>query len=179
MSTTGDLAAANVEHSERLSKALQALHDIVEPAAPALLPPAPGWYFLAVALLLFVAMALRWLWRRRQAGAYRRQALHELAALRELSIATPHERISALAMLLRRVALHGAARKQVASLNGDAWIAYLGSNSRFAPSAGVAALLLNAPYSKLAVADGADISAAFDYVAEWIRQHRVPGMPAS
>ena len=176
MSTPSSLAAANIE---RLSKALQALHDIVEPAAPALLPPAPAWYVLAVALILVVAMALRWLWRRRQAGAYRRQALLELAALRELSIATPHERISALATLLRRVALHGVARKQVASLSGDAWIAYLSCNSRSAPSASVANLLLHAPYSNLSAGDGSDIGAAYDYVADWIKQHRVPGMHAS
>ena len=176
MSTPSSLAAAN---AERLSKALQALHDIVEPTAPALLPLAPGWYVLAVALILVVAMALRWLWRRRQTGTYRRQALLELAALRDTSIATPHERISALAVLLRRVALHGAPRKQVASLSGDAWIAYLSSNSRYAPSANVASLLSHAPYAKLAAGDGTDIGAAFDYVAAWIKQHRVPGMPAS
>ena len=184
MSIPTSAAAAN---AERISKALQQLHDIVEPAAPAFWPPAPAWYFVGAALLLLVMMAGVWLWRRWQANAYRRQALAELAALRAgpQSIAPPYERTSALASLLRRVALHGAAREKIAALTGDAWIEYLSKQSKTPPSKAVAALLCRGPYADLAATDEiatnhrGDLDAAFVYVEEWIRQHRVAKQPAS
>lgn len=170
--------AANAEH---VTQALQQLHDIVEPAAPAFWPPAPAWYFVGGVVLLLVMMAMVSLWRRWQANAYRRQALGELAALRDgsQSISPPHERISALASLLRRVALHGAAREQVASLSGTAWIEYLSTQSKTSPSETVATLLSRGPYVNFAATDDvatnhrSDLDAAFAYVAEWIKQHRV------
>ena len=184
MSNPASAAAASAEH---VTKALQQLHDIVEPAAPAFWPPAPAWYWVGAVVLVLVVMAMVCLWRRWQANAYRRQALEELAALRDgsQSIAPPHERISALASLLRRVALHGAAREQVASLSGSAWIEYLNAQSKTSPSEAVATLLSRGPYANFAATDeGAtnhrrDLDAAFAFVAEWIKQHRVSGQHAT
>ncbi|MBK9625244.1 MAG: DUF4381 domain-containing protein [Rhodocyclaceae bacterium] len=184
MSNPATVAAAN---AEQVAKALRQLQDIVEPAAPAFWPPAPAWYFVGAALLLLVMMAMVWLWRRWQANAYRRQALGELAALRDgaQSIAPPNERISALASLLRRVALHGAAREQVASLSGSAWIEYLSKQSKTSPSKAVATLLSRGPYAKFLATDEVatnqrgDLDAAFAFVAEWIKQHRVSGQHAA
>ena len=184
MSNSVSVAAAN---AERIGKALQQLHDIVEPAAPSFWPPAPGWYFVGAAVLLLVMMAGVWLWRRWQANAYRRQALSELAALRDgpQSISPPHQRISALASLLRRVALHGAAREQIASLSGSAWIGYLSNQGNRPPGEAVAALLCRGPYANFAANDEiatthrSDMEAAFDYVAEWIKQHRGSARPTA
>ena len=173
-------ASAAAENAARVTKALQQLNDIVEPAAPAFWPPAPGWYLIGALALLLVMMATVWLWRRWQANAYRRQALEELAALRDgpQSISPPHERIGALASLLRRVALHGAAREKVASLSGDAWLDYLRDRSTSSPSPAVANLLSRGPYAKFGMADAvatnhrADLDAAFAYVEVWIKRHR-------
>lgn len=184
MSNPASTAAAS---AERIGKALQQLHDIVEPSAPAFWPPAPGWYFVGGTVLLLVMMAMIKLWRRWQASAYRREALSELAALRDgpQSIAPPHQRISALASLLRRVALHGAAREQIAALSGTRWIEYLSKQAKTPPSIAVAALLCRGPYVNFAANDEIatthrnDLEAAFDYVAEWIEQHRVSGHPTA
>lgn len=184
MSKPTALDAAN---AERVTKALQQLHDIVEPAAPAFWPPAPGWYFIGIALLLLIALSLVWLWRRWQTNAYRRQALGELAALRANahSIKTPQAQITALATLLRRVALHGAVREEVACLTGDAWVAYLGRHSIPPPSPDVAKLLCMGPYANLAIGNqavdkyGAELEAAVAYVDYWIREHRPAARTAS
>ncbi len=184
MSNPASTAAAS---AERIGKTLRQLHDIVEPSAPAFWPPAPGWYFVGGTVLLLVMMAMIKLWRRWRANAYRRQALWELAALREgpQSIAPPHQRISALASLLRRVALHGAAREQVAALSGTAWIEHLSKQATTRPSAAVATLLSRGPYANFAATDEiatayrSDLEAAFDYVTEWIKQHRVSGRPTA
>jgi len=183
MSTPASAAA----NAERVTKALQQLHDIVEPAAPSFWPPAPGWYLVGAAMLLLFMMAILWCWRRWQANAYRRQALGELAMLRDdpQSISPPHVRISALATLLRRVALHSAAREQIASLSGVAWIEYLSRQSNMPPSQAVAALLCRGPYANFAATEEiathhrGDLDAAFAYVAEWIKQHRISGQPAA
>jgi len=174
-------ASVAAENAARVTKALQQLNDIVEPAAPAFWPPAPGWYMVGAVVLLLVVMAFLILWRRWQANAYRRQALSELVALRDgaLSISPPHERISALASLLRRVALQAAAREQVACLSGAAWIEYLSKQSKTPPSPNVATLLCRGPYANFAASGEiatnhrGDLDAAFAYVAEWIKQHRV------
>jgi Domain of unknown function (DUF4381) len=181
MSNTASEAAAN---AERINKALQTLHDIAEPVTPAFWPPAPGWYFVFVAVLLLIALAAVRSWRRWQAGAYRRQALRELAALRDSAHSiSPQQRIGALATLLRRVALYGAPRENLASLSGDAWIDYLSKHSKHSmarPNDGVAKLLSLGPYAKLAADEQGgksqrdDMDAAFAYVAEWIAQHRIP-----
>ena len=178
MSNPATVTAAN---AEQVAKALRQLHDIVEPAAPAFWPPAPAWYFVGAALVLLVMLAMVWLWRRWQANAYRRQALGELADLRDgaQSFNPPNERISALASLLRRVALHGAAREQIACLSGAAWIEYLSKQSNIPPSTAVAELLAHGPYAnfaatvEIATNHRGDLDAAFAYVAVWIKQHRV------
>ena len=95
---------------------LDRLHDVVLPASVRWWPLAPGWY----AVLALLALAGAWLawrsWKHRQANAYRRAALRELAAQRN---------VSAIAELLRRTALVIAPRPVIAGLTGAAWTEWL------------------------------------------------------
>jgi hypothetical protein len=99
---------------------LDHLHDLALPPQVSGWPPAPGW-FVVIALALIAAswLALR-LWRRWQANAYRRAALHELKSLE-----TP----AAIAELLRRTALAVSPRSSVAELIGPAWPDWLTAQS--------------------------------------------------
>lgn len=106
---------------------LDSLHDIIVPAAAPWWPPARGWWWL-VALILWVAAVggLR-RWHRHQQNRYRREALAEIGRCEPL-LRDPALRIagiSAIALILKRAALSAWPRKQVASLTGQAWLAFL------------------------------------------------------
>jgi hypothetical protein len=106
---------------------LSNLRDIVEPAGITWWPPAPGVVLLAVLILLWTAVAALLWWRNRQRNAYRRAALHDLAAIgvRLRSPQTRTDGIRQLSVLLKRVALAAYPRADVASLTGNKWIAFL------------------------------------------------------
>ncbi len=90
------------------------------PEAVSYLPQTGGW--LAVAVLL-VSLLIWWALRRRAAwrrDAWRREALAELAAMEGDT-----RRLAGLPHLLRRCALALAPRVDIASLRGEAWIAWL------------------------------------------------------
>ena len=106
---------------------LDRLHDIVMPPPSAWWPPAPAWsWILGIVLVLLLALVVRsfLLW---QHNRYRREALTELRR-HESSLNDPARRaetLSAIAELLKRVALTAFPREQVAALTGPAWFSFL------------------------------------------------------
>jgi hypothetical protein len=95
---------------------LSNLRDIVLPAEPGLWPLAPGMWLLISSLLSLLAWILWTQYDRRKRNAYRRAGLLLLP-----EVQTNYE----LSVLLKRVALAAFPREQVASLHGDAWVAFL------------------------------------------------------
>jgi hypothetical protein len=101
------------------------LRDIHVPPAPGWWPPAPGWWILAV--LLLVAFAAFWLWRRRHrklsaADAARR----EIARLRSTAGQVgPLQLAQELSVLLRRAAISLYPRTETASITGENWLRFL------------------------------------------------------
>jgi hypothetical protein len=94
---------------------LDKLHGFYQPLPPAWTPQTIGWYVLfgvAGVFVLWIAVhsARRWLRNR-----YRYEALRELATLRPEQFST----------LLKRTALAVWPREKVASLSGNAWLAFL------------------------------------------------------
>lgn len=145
---------------------LSNLHDIVLPAPVSFWPPAPGWWMLAAALLAALALLLAKFVRHYRANAYRREALRELAALREPLDA---EKAQALSALLKRTALVAFPRADVAGLTGIAWSRFLDRTGRMkAFESGPAALL---PAIALGAAPTGDEAAIRDAARAWIRQH--------
>ena len=109
------------------SASLQHLHDIVLPAPPSWLPPAPGWYALGLALLLILGWLLVKIRLVRRRRRYRRAALEILGELeKELASAARYRQLlPRLAELVKRTALAAYGRSRVASLSGTAWLAFL------------------------------------------------------
>ena len=152
---------------------LSALRDIHLPPDPGVWPPAPGWWFLALVLVL-AAIALAW-WQRSVARRRRphREALRALADLRDALAKgeAPHRIASESASLLRRVALARFPRQRVAGLSGQSWLEFLvanGGGPEFA--SGEAERLISAPYAPRIGLDEAE--SVIGLCERWIRANR-------
>lgn len=96
------------------------LQELPLPDPIAYTPQTLGWLIVALALIALLAW-LAWRWRRAWLrDAWRREAIAQLDAI-EADPGRLHE----LPRILRRSALQVAPRVSVASLRGDAWIAWL------------------------------------------------------
>ena len=153
--------------SEDLSKLglielLDLLEPLPEPARPSLLPQTAGWLWLALVLAaVLVWLGFRWR-RRRRANAYRKAALEE--------IAEAGDDPAALAAILRRTALAGFPRAEVAGLYGREWLAFLdetygGTGFGDGPGEDIA----DAPYRPTTAEPEARA-----LLAEWVRKHKAP-----
>ena len=148
---------------------LSNLNDIIVPPAPSWWPLAVGWYVLGAVLLVWV---FRLAWRalkRHQLNRYRREALAELALL---EAGQPNDLAARLPALLKRTALHVFPRQQIASMSGEAWIAFLNQHCAARPFAGETAELLErlAYGSKARLPE--DLQPLFAGVRTWIEQHQ-------
>lgn len=126
------------------------LRDIHLPEAAAWWAPAPGWWLLAAAALILAAAL--WL-RHRRAGARRAALAAAERVARQLRDGEePVHCLQELSVVLRRFALSvrsgsGSARREVAGLTGERWLAYLDSRwQRTAFTTPLGCALLAAPY---------------------------------
>jgi len=102
------------------------LRDIHAAPAPALWPPAPGWWLLAAVLLAALVVLTVWGIRRYRAYRQRRRIMDELEQLGSRYTKENNAGfITDLSTLLRRVALRRYARTRVASLTGSDWLRFL------------------------------------------------------
>ena len=141
------------------------------PEAVSYKPQTMGWGVLAAMVLA----ALIWVaWRAvraYKANGYRRRALADLALLKariseDLMCAT------ALPVLLKRTALGGFARREVASLTGNSWVAFLNSTCEDGFDASAAELLIRLSYRGSGGVARTDIGALINAVERWVRRHR-------
>lgn len=151
---------------------LSQLRDIHLPAAVPWWPPAVGWWIVAGVLVLGFMFAVIAISRRRK-DRWRRAALLELQKLRDLRQTEPVQSLlNALSVLLRRVAITRYPNKDVASLHGDAWLAFLdrslGESNQF--QSGTGRHLASGPYMHDAAMNANDLDALFSLSEKWIRK---------
>ncbi|MBN7797985.1 DUF4381 domain-containing protein [Parahaliea mediterranea] len=105
---------------------LAQLHPLRQPPEPHWWPPAPGWWLLAALALVALAALALWLWRRHRARRYRRLAVAQLDALHAACTASSDKPfIEPCNRLLKAVAVRSFPRREVAALNGEAWLDFL------------------------------------------------------
>ena len=111
------------------------LRDIHQPPVPPWWPPAPGWWIVGACVLLALAIAGWFAWRRRQ----RRRAFARMFDDAVTHAATPAAKIAAMSELLRRAARR--IEPQADKLLGDDWLRFLDRGLKlpvFAAGAGTA-----------------------------------------
>lgn len=119
------------------------LRDIHQPPAPPWWPPAPGWW-----VLLALVLALLAIWGyRRHIRARRRRAILAIFDEAIARAGSPPAQIAAMSELLRRAARRRDAG--AATLQGEAWLAFLDAGDARAPfSQGVGRLLLEGGFRR-------------------------------
>ena len=161
--------------------ALDRLHDIVEPPAVSWWPPAAGFWLLLALILVWLVVAILLTRMLRRRNAYRREGL---ARLREIApgLRSDEGRAEALTQiseLLKRTALAGFPREDVAGLSGADWLAFLDRTGGTDFGSGPASVVAIAPYRKGA-AEGLSRDqqdAILASARRWIRRHRLTGAP--
>lgn len=153
--------------------ALAQLRDIHLPKAIGWWPLAPGWYVLGILMMALIGIMAYAIRRHVINGRPKRQALRLLSTYQRDYLARPEVSLNAarVSELLKRVALVYFPREKVASLQGEAWIAFLSETSKRLDFKRVEQALLVAPYHPTMKGD---LSLLFTMARLWIKQRRKP-----
>ena len=150
---------------------LAQLRDIHLPEAISWWPPAPGWWILAIIVLLAVGGCTYYVFRYIRRNRYRREALQELLALNKKMVGlSTRDSVEQLAILLRRVAIQTCGRETVAPLVGEEWLRFLdnrGETNQF--TSGPGEVLAGGLYRQTVEADLEKLS---KLIEKWIRRSR-------
>jgi hypothetical protein len=165
----------SVENTDTFGNYLiHGIDEIMLPNAVSWWPSAPGWQVLAViALAWLIVRAIRifrtW-WRNR----YRREALRQLQQLQQQADGELHKVVEQLPFYIKATALHAYPRATVASLSGDAWLAFLDAHCSDASfSAGIGKKLLTVSYLPRDQwqLDDTESKTLITMVCDWIKKH--------
>ena len=150
---------------------LAQLRDIHLPEVIGWWPIAAGWYLLTALAILLVFGLIVLLRRYHMQRRATQQALHLWATYHQDYVKNRQAHIAAahLSELLKRVALMYFPRAEVASLQGDAWIAFLNQSSKQLDFRTVRQALLEVPYQPRV---DYDVEPLFTLVRQWIHQRR-------
>ena len=133
-------------------------------------PPAPGWWALALLLLLALAWVARRALRRYRVRQRRRQMLAWVDGLQATVDArqNPQAYLSTLNQIFKIVALKAFPERRCAQLSGSDWVDFL--REQIGEAAGTDALvaLATGPYEP---APGFDAGALCELTRTWIRRH--------
>ncbi len=146
------------------------LRDIHAAAPVSWWPPAPGWWVLALLLLVL----LSWLGRRLLARFRLYQRRKQMLGWVEHLNANidprrdPQAYLSTLNRIFKLVAMRAFPAQQCAALNGQDWVNFLIENMKKSSSAESLAVLATGPYDPAPTFDPELMS---ELTRNWIRQH--------
>jgi Domain of unknown function (DUF4381) len=155
--------------------ALESLKDIAVPQPVSWLPQTWGWALVAALFALAIVAILIHRVRLYRANAYRREALGLLDGMEgKLQDAAEREQaLRDLAEVLKRTALGGWGRADVAALSGAAWVAFLEEHGDRQGGHGLAALLDDGEYRNGSGAVPPTSDDILSSARNWIRRHHV------
>jgi hypothetical protein len=156
---------------------LQPLQELPLPAPVSWTPQTVGWAGVGVIVLGLLAWGIWAIWRHHRSQRYRRVALAQLAQI-ETALNDPAQRVAALtaiAPLIKRTSLAVAPRERVASLGGEAWLAFLkATRGHFdARSGALLSLVSYAPAEQIAAVSAHDAQMLVTAARDWIEHHHV------
>jgi len=138
---------------------LAQLNDIIAPSSPSFWPPAPIYWFLSGALIIFLLLSV-YLFKK-----YKKQKVKQNKALKQLiHLERSNADFIVLNQLLKGVALLYFPRRQVASLHGEQWFDFLQSYAQ-TPLFGDKPHFIKRLYGNSAPACS---SSDFDQARKWI-----------
>lgn len=149
---------------------LSQLRDIHAAAPVPWWPPAPGWWVLA----LLVLVLLGWLGRRLLARFRQYQRRKQMLGWVEHLNANidprrdPQAYLSTLNRIFKLVAMRAFPARQCAALNGQDWVNFLIENMKKSQSAELLSVLATGPYDPAPKFDPELMS---ELTRNWIRQH--------
>ncbi|MGB5293258.1 MAG: DUF4381 domain-containing protein [Lysobacterales bacterium] len=149
---------------------LSQLRDIHAAAPVSWWPPAPGWWVLALLLLVFLGWLGRRLMARFRVYQRRKQMLGWVEHL-NANIdpqRDPQAYLSTLNRIFKLVAMRAFPAQQCAALNGQDWVNFLIENMKKSSSAESLAVLATGPYDPAPTFDPELMS---ELTRNWIRQH--------
>ncbi len=143
------------------------LKDLHLPANISWWPPAIGWWLLAV-LVIGIVIGLVWLFKRLTRRTALKSAKKHLTQLKQDPKQNNLQKLTALSVLMRRVAISVYPRKEVASLTGQAWLMFLDRNLKSAQfSTGAGKVLADAHFRNTPPTDS-DLAQLYQLCEEWL-----------
>jgi Domain of unknown function (DUF4381) len=135
---------------------------------------APGWYVLAIVLLLLICAVFIVIYRQYQKNKYRRTALSWLESKEEKMLnQSPEQVIYDATMLMKRIAISRYGRSPVAGLREDEWITFLNKACKIQPfTAADAEWLTNILYAPSGHLNESETKSFIDKTKKWIKYHR-------
>ncbi|MDO9168712.1 MAG: DUF4381 domain-containing protein [Methylobacter sp.] len=144
------------------------LKDIHEPEVIAWWPPAIGWWILAVLTPLLIIFFI-WLYKKLSRKTALKTARKILIQIKHDTTRDNLQKLCAVSVLLRRVAISVSPRAKAAGLTGRQWLEFLDTSVKGLPfSEGVGQLLADAPYRKTPSTE-LEISQLIELCEDWLK----------
>lgn len=134
-------------------------------------PPAYGWWLVSGTVFLLVIFFV-WLYKRLTRNTALKTAKSKLNAIKKNTRLNEFQKLCALSVLIRRVAISLSPREQVASLTGRSWLKYLDSSVKDSPfSEGVGQFLASAHYRDIPVTEQ-EILLLISLCEDWLKAQK-------
>lgn len=149
---------------------LSQLRDIHAAAAVSWWPPAPGWWVLALLVLVLIGWLSKRVLARYRVKQRRKQMLGWIDHL-NANIDPRHDPqgyLSTLNRIFKLVALRAFPGEQCAALNGQVWSGFLIEKMKNSPSAEALKVLASGPYDPAPRFDPEQLS---ELTRDWIREN--------
>lgn len=105
---------------------LAGLKDIHLPEPISWWPPAPGWWVMAIMLLVAIGFGTFFLMQKLKKNRYRKEGIKELeSVLDKANAITAPLFLQEISKIMRRVAIQSYGRDKIASLTGEKWLRFL------------------------------------------------------